>query len=153
MKLTEAIAQHFYEVHYGNSWTDVAMKEVLEGVSWQQATTHVNGTNTIAMLVYHMNFYNEVVSERLQGVKRSASHESSFEPEVDSEEEWQDLKKLYFTNVDRIHQQILGLDESKMFEPIPHSENTMYKSLHGLVEHIHYHLGQIVILKKITPSV
>ena len=57
MNLSQHIAKHLREVHVGKNWTWVNLKETLEGLSWQQATTQVNGFNTIATLVYHMNYY------------------------------------------------------------------------------------------------
>ena len=59
MNLSQQIAKHLREVHVGKNWTWVNLKETLEGLSWQQATTQVNGFNTIATLVYHMNYYVE----------------------------------------------------------------------------------------------
>jgi hypothetical protein len=148
MKLTEAIAQHFYEVHYGNNWTDASVKDALEGVTWQKASKKIGNANTIALLLFHMDFYNKVVYDRLVGIKRHFEHEESLEAEVNSEEDWQQLQQAYFANVAKIHQAILQFDESLLFEQ--KTKNTPYKNLHGLIEHIHYHLGQINMLKKLV---
>jgi hypothetical protein len=149
MRIVEAIAQHFYEVNYGNNWTDAAVKQVLEGVSYDQATRKVGNANTIALLLFHMNFYNMVVYDRLVGIKRNFEHEESLQqPTINNEEDWQQLQKTYFENADKIYQAILQFDESRLFEQT--TRNTPYKNLHGLVEHIHYHLGQISLLKKVV---
>lgn len=148
MNLVKNIAQHFHEVHYGNSWTDVAMKDVLKDISWQQAVKKVGDTNTIAVLVHHMDFYNLVVYARLLESSEKFEHEDSFRIQVENQADWDKLVKRYFDNVEMIHRKILELDESKLFEL--KTANTLYKNLHGLVEHIHYHLGQISLLKKLT---
>jgi hypothetical protein len=152
MKITEAIAQHFYEVHYGDSWTDVAMKDVLKDISRQQAIQKIGDTNTIAVLVHHMNFYNTVVYDRCFGEQHEFNHEDSFVIEINNEEDWLRLQKNYFENVERIHQAILSMDEEKLFTVRSNNQNTFYKNLHGLIEHIHYHLGQLSLLKKIILS-
>ena len=150
MKYIEAIAQHFYEVNHGNNWTDANVKDALKDVNFEMATTKINGANTIALLLFHMNFYNMVVYDRLVGIKRHFEHEESLQNEIASGEEWQQLQQTYFDNVERIHKAILAFDEALLFEQ--KTRNTPYKNLHGLIEHIHYHLGQINILKKIMAS-
>jgi hypothetical protein len=102
MKLTEAIAQHFYEVHYGDNWTDVAMKDVLKDITWQQAVQQIDDTNTIAVLVHHMDFYNMVVYDRCFGEQHEVNHEESFSIEIKNEAGWDQLQKRYFTTVTKI---------------------------------------------------
>jgi hypothetical protein len=148
MKIIEAIAQHFYEVNYGNNWTDASVKDALQAITWEQAVKKIGNANTIALLLFHMDFYNMVVYDRLVGIKRHFEHEESLKAEVNSEEDWQQLQETYFANVAKIHQAILQFDESLLFEQ--KTKNTPYKNLHGLVEHIHYHLGQINLLKKLV---
>lgn len=150
MKFIEAIAQHFYEVNYGNNWTDACVKDALKDVSWEQASKQIGGANTIALLLYHMDFYNMVVYDRLAGIKRHFEHEESLRSDMTGEDDWQQMQRIYFGNVDKIHKAILAFDEASLFEK--KTANTPYKNLHGMVEHIHYHLGQINILKKIIAT-
>ena len=152
MKITEAIALHFYEVNYGGNWTDANVKDSLTGISWQQARLSPGGANSIAVLLYHMQFYNDVISDRLKGEKKDASHESSFEVSINNEGDWLAIQENYFRSADNLHQQMLSLDEQYLFKKIAHSDSTIYKSLHGVIEHIHYHLGQINLLKKLAAS-
>lgn len=46
----------FQEVYFGGNWTSVNMEETLADVNWQEATTQVHSFNTIASLVYHINY-------------------------------------------------------------------------------------------------
>jgi hypothetical protein len=57
MSITAQMAKLFRDVHYGGNWTAVNLKETLADVNWQQATTKLYAFNTIAMLVYHINYY------------------------------------------------------------------------------------------------
>ncbi len=149
MKIIEAIAQHFREVNYGNNWTDASVKDVLQNISFEQAMKKTGNANTIAILLFHMDFYNMVVYDRLVGIKRKFEHEESLQqPNITTEEDWQQLQKAYFENVDKIHKAIIAFNESHLFEET--TRNTPYKNLHGLIEHIHYHLGQISLLKKLV---
>jgi hypothetical protein len=149
-EVLNAIAQHFYEVNYGDNWTDACVKDALKEVSFETATKKTGDANTIALLLFHMDFYNMVVYDRLMNIKRHFEHEESLQVNIGNEAEWQQLQDTYFENVNRIHKAILAFDESLLFEK--KTANTPYKNIHGLVEHIHYHLGQINILKKIIST-
>ncbi len=90
MNLTEQIAKHFREVHFGGNWTSVNLKESLADVDWQKATTQVYSFNTIATLVYHINYYVSAVLKVLQGEALDASDKYSFDlPPILSLEEWE----------------------------------------------------------------
>ncbi|HHH49569.1 MAG TPA: DUF1572 domain-containing protein, partial [Saprospiraceae bacterium] len=54
MFYTPQIAKHFSTFHFGGNWTDVNLRDTLEDVTWQQATTQVYSFNTIATLVFHL---------------------------------------------------------------------------------------------------
>lgn len=42
------------------------------------------------------------------------------------------------------------LDEAKLFEDFADPKyGNYYRNLHGIIEHTHYHLGQIVLIKKL----
>lgn len=150
MKLTKVIAQHFYEVHYGDSWTDVAVKDVLKDITWRQAVQKIGEANTIAVLLHHMDFYNRVVYNRcFEEDQKEVRHEDSLHAEVNNDEDWLQLQKRYFDLAEKIHAAILALDDKILFTVRAGNQNTYYKNLQGLIEHIHYHLGQISLLKKI----
>ena len=146
-EILKSIAKHFYEVNYGNNWTDASVKDSLQNVSYEQAVKQIGKANTIALLLFHMDFYNNVVYNRIAGINRRFDHEESLQVNIADEAGWNTLQQSYFENVDRIHQAILAFDASLLFEE--KTANTPYKNLHGMIEHLHYHLGQINLLKKL----
>ncbi len=152
MNLTAQIAKHFRDVHFGGNWTWVNLKETLEGVSWQQAMTKIDSFNTIAALVYHMNYYVGVTGKVLKGGPLEGHDKFSFAcPPINSEEDWQNLKDKTFTEAEHFAKLIEQLPESKLGEIFSEEKyGTYYRNLCGIIEHCHYHLGQVVILKKLT---
>ena len=64
MNLTAQIAKHFRDVHFGKNWTASNLKDHLKDVTWQQATTQVYSLNTIASLVFHINYYVSIILSR-----------------------------------------------------------------------------------------
>ena len=57
MPIPHQIATHFRQLFFGGNWTSVNMKDTLENVDWKQANKQVHCFNTIAALVFHINYY------------------------------------------------------------------------------------------------
>ncbi|MGE5520658.1 MAG: DUF1572 domain-containing protein [Candidatus Dadabacteria bacterium] len=154
MNIAQEIARHIKEVHFGGNWTDVNLKDTLEGVQWQQAIKQVDSLNTIATLVYHMNYYLNAVKNRVEGKPVNYKHEDSFNhPAINSEEDWKALVSKTFADAEAFADVVKNLPESKFAEFYIEEKNGNYfKNLMGIAEHNHYHLGQIVLLKKILSA-
>lgn len=126
------------------------LKETLAGVSWQQATTNVSTLNTIARLVFHVNYYVGAVLKVLQGGPLDAKDKYSFDlPPIQSQEDWDGLLAKMWADAEALAVLIEQLPEAKLGETfVDEKYGTYYRNLHGLIEHTHYHLGQMVLLKK-----
>ncbi|MEQ1678125.1 MAG: DinB family protein [Chitinophagaceae bacterium] len=151
MNLQAQIAKHLREVHFGGNWSYSNLKDNLEGVNWQQATTPVHSLNTIAALVYHMNYYISAVLKVLQGEPLRASDKYSFAlPPIQSADDWEKLLDKTWTEATTFASLVEQLPESKLEEIFSDEKyGNYYRNLHGIIEHCHYHLGQIVVIKKI----
>ncbi len=151
MNLSQQTARHIKDVHFGGNWTSVNLKETLADVSWQEAITKVYSFNTIAALVYHMNYYVSAVLKVLQGEPLSASDKFSFDlTPIQSETDWNNLLNKTWADADNFACLLEQLPESRFGEMFTDEKyGTYYRNMHGITEHIHYHLGQIVIIKKI----
>ena len=79
MNVTVQIAKLFRDVHYGGNWTAVNLKENLADINWHQAVTKLYSFNTIAALVYHINYYVNAVLNVLQEKPLNASDKYSFD--------------------------------------------------------------------------
>src|SRR5688572_5865066 len=115
MTNTEQIAKHFRDVHFGGNWTSVNLKDTLAGVTWEQATTRINSLNTIAHLVFHINYYVSAVLKVLQGGPLDAHDKFSFElPPITSEAEWQKLLDKTFTEAEKFATLVEQLPNDKL---------------------------------------
>jgi hypothetical protein len=152
MTLNNQIAKHFKDVYFGGNWTSVNLKDILEDVSWDEAITKLHNLNTIAALVFHINYYINPVLKVLQGEALIASDKFSFDlPPITSENDWQKLMTKVFTEAELIVAEIEKLDEAKLFDNFTDPKyGNYYRNLHGIIEHTHYHLGQICLIKKIV---
>ncbi len=151
MNLQEQIAKHFREIHFGGNWTSSNLKDHLADITWQQATTQVYSFNTIATLIYHINYYVSAVLKVLQGEPLNASDKYSFaHPPILSQEDWEKLLNKIWTDAENFASLTEQLPESKLWEDFSDNKyGNYYRNIHGIIEHTHYHLGQIVLIKKI----
>lgn len=151
MSITAQIAKQLREVHLGDNWTGVNLKNTIDGITWQQAVTKVHDFNTIAVLMYHINYYVAAVLKVLQGEPLKASDKFAFDaPEISSEADWQKLVNKVMTEAETFAAAIEKLDDNKLPENLADPKYGNYhRNLTGIVEHTHYHLGQIVLIKKI----
>lgn len=154
MNLTAQIAKHFREVHFGGNWTCSNLKDNLATLSWQQATTKIQSLNTIAALVYHVNYYVSAVLKVLKGETLNARDEYSFNhPPIHSQEDWETLRDKALTDAEHFAALIEQLPESKLWENFEEEKyGIYYRNLHGIIEHTHYHLGQIALIKKMLTA-
>ena len=151
MSLSKQIAKHFSEVYFGGNWTSVNMKQTLQDVTWKQATTKLHSFNTIATLVYHTNYYVDVVSKVLQGQPLNAKDEYSFNHSpILSDDDWQKLLGKCWNDAENFARLIQELPDEQLDKKFTDEKyGNYYRNLHGIIEHTHYHLGQIVLIKKL----
>ncbi|WP_152267107.1 DUF1572 domain-containing protein [Agriterribacter humi] len=151
MTLTAQIAKHFRQIHFGGNWTSVNLKETLTDTDWQQATMKVLSFNTIAALVYHMNYYVSEVMKVQKGEPLQAHDKFSFDcPPIESQEDWNKLLDKTWADAENFADLVEQLPEDKLWETFTAEKyGNYYKNLHGIIEHAHYHLGQIVLIKKL----
>lgn len=154
MQLTEQIAKHLRDIHFGGNWTASSLKDRLVDVTWQQATTAVGSFHTIAALVYHMNYFVSATLKVLQGGPLDAKETFSFDhPSIASQEDWEGLLQKTWTDAEELAVAIEQMPESRLWEPfVEERYGTYYRCLHGPIEHCHYHLGQIALIKTILPT-
>ncbi len=144
------IAEHIKQVYFGGNWTAVNLTDTLNGVSWEMATKTVASFHTIAELVFHMNYFVTVMLRVLQGKPLKGNDAESFDcPAINSKEDWETLQKKVFVEVEEFASLVVALPTQQLWELVGDKKyGSYYRNLHGIVEHCHYHLGQIVLIKK-----
>lgn len=151
MTIPQQIAKHFRDVHFGGNWTYVNLQDTLKDISWQHAIEKIQSFNTIATLHFHINYYVTAITGVLEGSPLEAKDAYSFShPPISAAEDWEKQIELAKKAALKLAGLIEVLPESRLQETFAHEKyGNYYRNLHGLIEHTHYHLGQIVILKKL----
>ncbi|WP_118975830.1 DUF1572 domain-containing protein [Taibaiella koreensis] len=154
MNTAAQIAKHLRDVHFGGNWTSVNLKDTLTDVTWQEAVMKVHSFNTIAVLVFHINYYISAVRKVLEGGPLEAKDALSFAlPPITGPEEWEQLQEKTWADAEAFAILAGRLPDEQLdvlFVKEPYGN--YYRNLQGIVEHTHYHLGQIVLIKKIVQS-
>lgn len=150
MSLTTLIAKHIRDVHFGGNWTTSNLKDTLSDVDWLIATKKIEGFNTIAMLVFHCNYYVSAIIGALKSGELNAHDKFSYDvPEITKQIEWEELVQKTLRESEILADVVEKLPDSILTEDFVESKyGNYFRNLHGLIEHTHYHLGQIVIVKK-----
>lgn len=154
MNTAISLAQHLRHVFFGGNWTTVCLKEHLTNLSWQQATTPVLTLNTIAALTYHIHYYVAAQLRVLQGQPLQASDRFSFDhPPIQSQKDWENLLVKVWSDVETMAQPVEQLPDSMLEEAFAdETYGRYYRNIQGMIEHTHYHLGQIVLTKKLQAA-
>lgn len=150
MTLSQQLAKHFREVFFGGNWTAVNLKDTLTAVTWEQATTKIQNLNTIAVLVFHIHYYVNAVLKVLQGGTLDAHDKFSFDLQpIQSEKEWQQLVNKTLSEAELFAGLVEKMNEEKLSENFADPKyGDYFRNILGIIEHTHYHLGQIVLIKK-----
>ncbi len=149
MKLTEQLATHFKAVYFGGNWTAVNFKDTLSDVTWQQATTRVDSLHSIAALVFHVNYFVRAALQVLNGGPLDAKDKFSFDLRpIECRDDWERLLNTLWEDAERLAELIERMPEDMLWEDFANDKyGSYYRNLQGIVEHNHYHLGQIALIK------
>ncbi|MNJ91947.1 hypothetical protein D3C87_96020 [compost metagenome] len=151
MTISSQLAKHLRDVHFGGNWSTVDLKSHLSGMNWEDAVKSVHSLNSIAAITFHLVYYTDVIIKVLEESKLDGKDELSWiTPNIWSQEEWDNLVNDVFTKAEKAAQLIEQLPDEKLTEDfVDPKYGTNYRNIAGIVEHLHYHLGQIVIIRKL----
>ncbi len=151
MNTSAQIAKLLRAVYFGGNWCDVNLKVTLSDITWQQATAKVYSFNTIAALVYHMDYYVLAILKVLEDGPLDAHDKYSYDlPTIQSQGDWEKLLDKFWSDAENFASLIEQLPESNLGETFSDEKyGNYYRNIHGVIEHNHYHLGQIVLIRKI----
>ena len=87
----------------------------------------------------------------LKGNKLDSHDKYSFgHPPITSQADWDNMVYKALTEAEQFATLVEQLPEEKLWQNIAEEKHgNYYRNLHGIIEHTHYHLGQMVLIKKI----
>ncbi|MGB3606821.1 MAG: DUF1572 domain-containing protein [Psychroserpens sp.] len=151
MNVPQQLATYFRAVHFGGNWTSVNLKTVLSDITWEEANIKLYDLNTILALSFHISYYVtgvlEVFNNRPLLIRDKYSYDH---PDVTNAKDWDAMKNSIFINAETLAQHIEAIPEAKIWDHFEDAKyGTYFSNVNGIIEHTHYHLGQITLIKKI----
>lgn len=152
MNAPAQIAKNLRDAYFGGNWTASSMKEHLSDLTWQEAIAQVHGFNTIAKLVFHTNYYVTIAIKVLEGGPLQGSDKFAFDvPPIQSQEDWEQLLNKSWSDAEKLAGLIEQLPEDKIWAAFDEGKyGNYFRNLVGIIEHVHYHLGQMVLIRKLV---
>lgn len=150
MTIAQQLARHLREIHFGENWTESNFREHLKDVTWQQAIRKTDNYNTIAVLTYHSCYYISALIDVLEGNPIITKDADAFNhPPIQSKKDWDALLDKCWVNAEHAAKLLEQMPDSKLSETFRNEKyGNYFRNIMGMIEHMHYHLGQIVLLKK-----
>lgn len=150
MRPAHYLARQVRGAFFGDNWCGVSLRGTLEGLTVAQATRPQPHSHSIAELVFHIGYYYEGVGAVLGGGPLEIKDKYSFDmPPIQTESEWQALLLRTWQVAEDFIQRVEALSDEQVSTTFVEERYGDYqRNLSGVVEHLYYHLGQIVLLKK-----
>ena len=153
MENATQLANRFREVLLSGKWiANTNFKLALQDLEIEQATKEIATLNTIAALTYHINYYIAGVLNVFKGGALEIRDKYSFDlPELQSNEDWKQLFEDLMTNAEQFAQHVEQLSEEQLDANFVDEKYGSYRrNIEGMIEHAYYHLGQVILLKKLV---
>ncbi|MNU94614.1 hypothetical protein D3C71_846010 [compost metagenome] len=152
MSLTKQLAKHLRDAHFGGNWSTVDLKSTLSDVTFDQAGIRVYSLNSISALTFHLAYYLDVLITVLEENKLVGKDELSWiSTAPETKEDWENFQQSIWERAEKAALLIEKLPDEQLTEDfVDPKYGTTYRNIAGIVEHIYYHLGQIVIIKKLV---
>jgi len=151
MKTGEQLAKRFRELFDGRWVAATNFKIQLSDLDWKLATQQVDSLNTIAVLTSHVHYYIAGVLNVLQGGALEIKDKFSFDfPPVQSQEDWQNVMQKLWSDAETFAAETEQMTEEKLNAVFWDKKyGTYQRNIEAMIEHGYYHLGQIVLIKKL----
>ena len=145
------ILKLFADLQHGDSWLGYNFKEVLHGVSADKALQDISGnTNSIWKLVSHITYWRTSVVNRLTGTNNPPPFQDFLLPADCNEASWRQALHDFEAAYHLLRNAIQHFNPDNLDKPSPKKEQTFYELMMGCLQHDAYHMGQMMLLKKVS---
>ena len=143
MTRNTALANRVREVYLSGKWiANTNYKEQIENLNRKLATQQVEYLNTIARLIYHINYYLVGLLNVFNGGKLEIRDKYSFDaPPITSETDWKNLMTEFLLNSEEFASHVENMSDRQLDATfVDKKYGTYQKNIEGVIEHSYYHL-------------
>ena len=151
MSESKRISNLYQSIYDGEPWLEVTLAHTLKDITAEQAYRKINpNLNTIWEIVNHLIQWRRNILSRMQGETITTPDHNYFVPVVDPTElAWQQSLQTLAKTQESWNAFLANFDDADFTKIYANNNHTYYEHIHGIIQHDVYHLGQIVILKKL----
>jgi uncharacterized damage-inducible protein DinB len=151
MPTTKEMSSRFREVILNGTWiANTNFVDQLSCLDWQIATAECNSLNTIAVLAQHIHYYINGINSVFKGGDLDIKDKYSFDfPPIHSQIEWEAFLSKLWDDSEAFASMLEQMPDEKLNEVfVDEKYGTYQRNIEAMIEHSYYHLGQIVLIKK-----
>lgn len=155
MENSKVLADRFREVILNGTFIAYTnYKKELNNLSWEIAVKKVENLNTIADLAQHIYYYIAGVKQVFNGGSLDIKDQFSFDfPPITTQKEWADFLDKFWEDAEEFAFLTEQMSDEKLQESFMDEKyGTYLRNIDAMIEHAYYHLGQIVLIKKMLLS-
>lgn len=153
MTKNEQLANRLREVILNGTWiANTNYKDQLESLDWKIATKKVQSLNTISVLAQHIHYYITGIKNVFVNGQLEIRDQYSFDfPPIVSQKDWKEFQTKFWSDTEKLAVLLENMPEEQLDEKFVNEQYGSYlRNINGMIEHSYYHLGQIVLIKKMT---
>ncbi|WCM42002.1 DUF1572 family protein [Flavobacterium sp. CBA20B-1] len=151
MNQSTQLANRFREVILNGTWiANTNFKDQLVDSDWQIVTKKVDSLNTIAALAQHIHYYISGILNVFNGGTLDIKDQFSFDfSPVESQEQWNLFLNRFWNDAEEFIRKVETMSDDKLNSVfVDEKYGTYRRNIEAMIEHSYYHLGQIVLIKK-----
>ncbi len=151
MSTATDLAKAIRDVYLNGRWiAQTNYQQELAQVTLAQAVQKTGELNTIAALTFHIDYYLDGLLSVMAGGPLQIRDALSYTFTLPQDEaEWMAMKALLFKHAESFAAQVEGMSEAQLQDAfVDIRYGTWKRNIEAVIEHGYYHLGQIVLLRK-----
>jgi hypothetical protein len=155
MTTAKQLANRLREVVLNGTWiANTNFKNELADLPIAAAVAKVGSLNTISALAQHIHYYIDGILNVFKGGSLDIRDKYSFDfAPVASQEQWENILFKLFADAEELAKKIEQIPDEKLDDVfVDEKYGTYRRNIDGMIEHSYYHLGQIVLLKKLISA-
>ena len=152
MENNRELAKRFSDVILNNSWVaNNSYKNQLTDLPLEVVLFKYQSLHNIAALAQHVHYYIAGILNVFNGENLDIKDIYSFDfPPINTIEQWHSFLAVFWTDAASFTQKLEEMDKNTLNSIFVKKEyGTYHFNINTLIEHSYYHLGQIVLIKKL----